>query len=462
LMEYFRRAFAKADQDRPSIVVNMIGDAEAYIKKTNFPVVCIDPYMFAYDGDPNTPNPANISRSAFRTQVNAFAEMSREYGKTSWIMPQAYHEIWGPAWHDAKHNLVAEPGAYLHWRFPREAELRWQIWESVRTGNKGVLFFVVLWQHDQTYNPATGKITEKGKRAMESAKSKNWPIIKKRFETNSPSSLTYPDGSPVPQAKAVINTYAQLQKIEPILLALQISDIPYVSGSYPAALQSFTKDDGHEIYCVVVNDDFEEARELDLSFLPNVREVVDIISGKTVDLSSDINTQMLKGKIRLEAGDGTVLKLKIRENASAILLFSEDFSCAKCTLKIENASRVQENRTYGMGSYWSVRKDSGKGIKDEKSFILIDGLMNEKDKKTANVMKLVNEGKATAFLKIDGNCPNPEDIVVQFVDDKGEGWNKISSFEYPIEIPKGTREIKILLNSLNASVEKISIWYVPR
>ncbi len=174
-------------------------------------------------------------------------------------------------------------------------------------------------------------------------------------------------------------------------------------------------------------------------------------------MSPDLNSQLLKGKIRLEPGNGTVLKLDIVENANAISVFSEDFSCSKCTLKLENAERVQENRTYGMGSYWNVRKKFGK---DEKSFILIDGLADAKDRKTANMMKLVNEGKAVAFLKVDGSCPSPEDIVVQFID-KAEGWNKTGAFEYPVEIPRGCREIKILLNSLNASVEKIRIWYLP-
>ena len=458
-LEYIRGIMEKVDPAKPSIVVSMIGDGESYIKKTGFPIVCIDPYMFGYKGDPNAPNPSCNSRNSFRSLASGFAEMSREHGKTSWIMPQAFQEIWGPMWYDEKHNIVAEPGAYLHWRFPQESELRWQIWESVRTGNKGVLFFDVLTQLAQTYDPATGTPTKQAQDAIKTAGKNKWPVLKKRLETNTPSSLTYQDGSPVPQAYAVINTYAKLKEIEPLLCAFKISEVPYAAASKPLALKSFTTNGS--IYCVVVNDDCDKAGEFKINFLPDVQKVVDIISGKEVTLSPDENTRTSNGKIKLEAGDGTVLKLEILENASAILLFSEDFSCAKNTLSLENASIVQDTRAFGMGTYCSVRKNAGKDSKNEKSFIILKGLMTGKDRMTGNVMNLVNSGKGMAFLKIDGSCPNTEDLVVQFVDDKGEGWNKTSSYEYPIEIPKGTKEIKIFLNRLNASVAKVSIFCIP-
>ena len=254
----------------------------------------------------------------------------------------------------------------------------------VRAGSKGILFYVVLFQQAQSYDPATGAITEKARKTMADVKKNNWPITQKRFETNNPSSLTYVDGSPVPQAQSVIKAYGQLQEIEALLLSLKISDLPYAFGAFPAALQSFRKDGvDSEIYCVAVNDDFNQARELELSLLPNVRKAINVISGAELAITPDINSKMQLAKIKLDAGDGAMLKLTLGEDAAGMLLFSEDFSHACCSVKLENASRSQVFRPFNMGYHWCVRKDADKGKvnMDQQASITIEGLAEAKTRR---------------------------------------------------------------------------------
>ena len=59
-------------------------------------------------------------------------------------MPGAFAEIWGDWYYDKDMNVVVQPGAFLNWRMPTAGETRWQVWEGLASGAKGVIYFVLF------------------------------------------------------------------------------------------------------------------------------------------------------------------------------------------------------------------------------------------------------------------------------------------------------------------------------
>ncbi len=78
----------------------------------------------------------------FTNALNSFGTAAELYGKHSWFMGQMFGDVWGRHWRKGD-RMIVEPGSYLHWKMPSEAESRWQVWESLRLGSKGIFFYVL-------------------------------------------------------------------------------------------------------------------------------------------------------------------------------------------------------------------------------------------------------------------------------------------------------------------------------
>ena len=72
------------------------------------------------------------------------ARAAQKAGRTPWIMPQCFVEIWGPWKYDEHLDAVMLPGAVLHWRQPSVGEVRWQVWSAVGAGVRGFFWYVYL------------------------------------------------------------------------------------------------------------------------------------------------------------------------------------------------------------------------------------------------------------------------------------------------------------------------------
>jgi len=100
-METFRQRFHEWGATQPAVVVTMWGDTVAYADGTDFAAVCPDIYPFFSDGNPNGPNTPASSMAWYRKHCLVAVEAADRNGKTPWLMPQAYHEVWGP-WRGAR------------------------------------------------------------------------------------------------------------------------------------------------------------------------------------------------------------------------------------------------------------------------------------------------------------------------------------------------------------------------
>ena len=459
-MEAYRGMLHQADPTRPSVVVSMTGDTEVYVRSTRLPIICTDIYHFGGDGSPYIPNNAERSQGTFRAAVEALNSMTDAAGKAAWCMPQAFTELWGPHWADKNGNAVLEPGCYWHWRTPTPAEVTWQTWESIRAGCKGVVFFSAFMGTGSEWTPEKGEMPEDFKNRIEANKSSKAPVVKERFNTGEAFSLSYADGTSTPQAVAMGKAYANLSKLQSVTPRLRAAELPAIFADGPAAVNTFTDPNSPgKRYAVVVNDDLKEAKEIDLFFPPTVAAVEDVTRSAAFSLSAyTIGDDGLQtAKIRLEPGDGAFLAISFKKDSPGMIVFQERFDNTACPLELRNCKRQFEARGFGMGRQWLVRKDGGA---EQESWIELKGL---NDRQHAHASPLGTNlsaigAKEAVFMKVDGVCPQAEDILVQFVDKDGNaGWNKTSNFHLPFRIPPDTSAIRIRLSN-NAAVKWISLW----
>jgi hypothetical protein len=140
--EQFRSKFREWGAKQPGIVVTMWPATPTYCRETGYPFPCTDLYPFFSDGNPNGPNPAHVSRDWYRVQVAMTVKAALEGGKTPWIMPQMFADIWGPWKYDERGEMTILPGGVLHWRGPSVGETRWQAWSALGLGAQGVIYYV--------------------------------------------------------------------------------------------------------------------------------------------------------------------------------------------------------------------------------------------------------------------------------------------------------------------------------
>jgi len=463
-METFREALAAADPTHPSIIVTMTGHTEAFAVDSGFPIICTDIYHFGGDRSTAIPNPARRSRATFRGCVEALTDMTERHGKTAWSMPQAFVDVWGASWLDDRGHVVIEPGSYWHWRMPTVPEMRWQIWESVRAGCKGVVFFSPLLGGASDWTPAKGDMPEKMQQALERNRGK-WPVTARRIETGQPVCLSSNGGGSTPQALAMATAFAALEKLDPLIVRWRPARLPVVFADAPARVRCYADPRDPAVrYAVVVNDDTaaSEERLVTLRFLPGTSAVVDAVRDTRLELGGDevANEKLLRTQLTLAPGDGTVLRLSFAGGRPGLLLYDEDFSKAAVTAGLEGVSRQPERRGFGMGSSWRVRKS---GEADEDALITVDGLQSHHHGRGSAVLTAMRElGKGTAlvYLLVDGNCPKPESIVVQFVDGEGNaGWDKTDAYHLPIALRADVAAVRIRL-AADAAVDRVRLWRV--
>ena len=462
-MESYRQALAAVDPERPAIIVTMTGHTEPFALDTGFPIVCTDIYHFGGTKSPAIPNPSRVSQRTYRGCINALTDMTRRGRKVAWSMPQAFADPWGgPYWVDRDGNMVLEPGSYWHWRMPSVAETRWQIWDAVRGGCRGVVFFAILLGGKEEWTPDQGEMPEKMRqRAVDNAK--RWPTVKERINTGEPLCLTYNGGRSTPQVLEMGRVYGRLAPVEDLLVSLRPARIPAAFAAAPAALGSFRSAlHPADRLAVVVNDDLEQAKKLELLFASNTASVTDVLSGQAVGLTPESIGQdgLLRGEVTLDPGGGTILRVSYRDGRAGFLLYGEDFSLRAVTAKLTNCERRTENRGFGMGRHSVVRKTEGT---DAEAAIELGGLDKHSygpGSPLATALHDVAKGKARVYLKVDGACPEAESIVVRFVDKDGNaGWNKTNAYHLPVSIPADTSAVRIRLAD-DASVSQLRLWRV--
>jgi len=293
-----RKRFREADPNRFSTAVTMWPQTPPVARELNLPVVCVDLYPFFGPKDPNGPHTDSASKSFFRRNSAAMIEAIGARNAVGWVMGMCFSDIWGPRRYDSQGHLIGLPGSYLHWRAPTLAEMRWQVWETFRSGAKGFVSY--------TLAPEAPKA---GTETLDPPKV-TWTNVLAKTETDlGPNALTNPDGSVTPQLSELGRLYTRLTPHTALIRRWQRSGEPLLETSEPGKGQLLTDPGDGVIYAVVLNDDLQREQTITVRVGERVAAVRDLLAGKTLALTKDFAGGSSTVSIRLAAGDGAVLVL---------------------------------------------------------------------------------------------------------------------------------------------------------
>jgi hypothetical protein len=298
LMDPMRRTFAKADPDRSVLAISMWPQTPDLIAKTRLTTFCVDLYPFFGPNDPNGPHTPDASRGFYSSHLQQIVKDAGRDGRTGWVMPMCFNEIWGPKAMDPEGLVRALPGAYIHWRTPTRAEMRWQIWEGLRLGAKGIFFYTLLGEAD---GEPDAKPPEDP--ALQS-------VLVKEATPVGHSGLLGRRGEPNPLCDEMSMLFGKLALHKALLRRLSPTDTQWIAADGGAQVGSFIDNSARDRYAIVVNPDFGATQVVKLAAPAGTEFLTDLLAGKRLPLKASENTvgnSMIE--IRLKAGDGVLLKV---------------------------------------------------------------------------------------------------------------------------------------------------------
>lgn len=297
-VESLRQRFRVADPQRFCTAVLMWPQAPLAPAATGLPVVCVDLYPFFGPNDPNGPHTDAASKSFFRRNALKMLEALDGKPAVGWIMYMCFSDIWGPRRYNPDGHLVGLPGAYLHWRAPTLAEMRWQIWESVRVGARGFVCYTLA---PEAPDPATAALPPPDV---------EWRDVLAVEPTDlGPNALTTPDGRPTPQLEEMGRVYARLAPHTPLIRRWRPVPALHVETSDGAVLQCFSDPDTDGLFVVILNDDLRNPRTIAVRAGESVNGLHDLVHDREVPLSAEFAGGSAVGEIPLQAGEGTLLRI---------------------------------------------------------------------------------------------------------------------------------------------------------
>lgn len=291
--------FRELDPARFCTAVTMWPQTPTVARETTLPLICVDLYPFFGPNDPNGPHTDDASRSFFRRNAAAMIEAIGERRAVGWVMGMCFSDIWGPRRYDERGHLVGLPGSYLHWRAPTLAEMRWQVWETLRSGAKGFVSYTLA---PEAPDAATATLP---------AADVEWKSVLAKEATDlGPNALTNPDGSATPQFEELGRVYARLAPQLELLRQWQRLREPLVEASAGGQVQAFCEPASAGLYAVVVNDDLQQEQTVALRFGETVTGVRDVLANQPLELIQDFAGGSSTLRLRLAAGDGTLLAIQ--------------------------------------------------------------------------------------------------------------------------------------------------------
>ncbi len=303
-IEQLRQRFRKADPNRFCLVVSMWPQTPYVAKETKLPVVCVDLYPFFGPRDPNGPHTDGASRHFFRTNARRMVEAIGDRNVAPWIMPMCFSDVWGPRRYDGRGHMIALPGSYMHWRCPTLAEMRWQVWETLRSGGKGMIFYTLAPEaptpKTETLPPA--KIAEKNSKIL----------LAKQPTDMGPNALTNPNGSPTAQLDELGRAYALIKPHTKLIRRWRRTPLLVATTESPISSQCFVDPKTGSYYAVLVNDDLHRPRVAEIRLEAGATALRDIVHKEDIKLTLDFAGGSSTGRLALAAGEGTILAI-VRE-----------------------------------------------------------------------------------------------------------------------------------------------------
>lgn len=493
-MDYYRGLFERFDPARPGIFIPCGVAVVHYAYRSGFPILGSESYVWGGPGHQACPKTPESSRDYYINMVSGLGDLSRKSGKPAWMMTQSFAGCDGKYWDDPQGNYIMEAGSQWSTRMPTPGETRFQIWDAVRAGCKGVVFFVLMphwpnWQPDsQDLSEVEKKFGESMDKSLASLKGRtDVPLLKERTNTGEPATLLKRDGSATRQSLAMAEAFAAIEKLESLIVSWKPAGFPAAFADPSAGINTFESPDrpGRR-FVTVVNYDVASKKSLPLLFAPNVTGVTDLQSGANVPLSSPPAEPfgLQSGAVSLEAGDGTILELSFKDDRPGVPLFAEDFTHFGSPLLLENTERINLPFASGVGDYWAVRKVRTPTTGGAAGATGLVYGRQEGPVPCARLTKLQNtaidsgplggslglaaQGLCDVFLTVEGTFAKPESLIIETVNKDGqEAWLSSDGHFKPVRIPvkdasgKDVVEVRFILAD-DALLTGIRCWRVSR
>lgn len=463
-LELARRALTELDPQRPAIAVAMLRQTEALARRTQIPFLVSDPYSFFGPQSPNGPNTPASSRAYYLHATTRTAAMARETGKTPWVMPQIFNDVWGDWHYDAGMNVVAEPGAYYHWRMPTIGETKWQIWQAIAAGAKGTVFYVLF----PTPNPRNSEQDAKDLPGYRPAKPlASWPLIKQTTPLHEGTAIVRSDGSSTPQGEAMGEVFAMVEPHRELLGRLE-SAPPVAFADAPLRAATFRDPATNQTVVVVVNDNTDAGVTGNVQFLPKTASVTDLVAGTTLPARTDAATGLTQLSLQIGAGEGKLLVLEGETNAA--LTYQEDFGIQLSAGRLEGVEKILVPEAWGMGYRVAVKArpdapaipaqaaaadvTAGAAGKPVPAQLQYEMLRVAGDwKRMGGRLYLIYRGAAS---------PARKNVEVAVSND-GKEFQVISTDEFnrPVAIPAGTAHLRLTLLNPGATLDGWQMIAVP-
>ncbi|MFA6931319.1 MAG: hypothetical protein WCT05_13420 [Lentisphaeria bacterium] len=480
---------------RDSVAVVMNRQTQTYLEDSILPVICTDIYYFGHDHSTNIPNPSSVSQREFRHGVKGMNAVAERYGKHSWLMPQMFGDTWGRHYRRGD-KMVVEPGSYLHWRMPTLAETSWQIWEGLRLGSKGMIFYVLYPPIPLQVPPAEvvpgspeAKKVERMDRSAEQARSwKKQRLTATELEIDPGEGVLQPGGCPTPQMVPMAEAFRVIREHDDLLTRRRKADFPvFFAADSETELTTFVDPNQPEWrYGIVVNSNLNEARQLQILLPPNVLRVTNLNLDEQLSFIPTL-APFQACQLNLAAGDGCLLRAEFINDEPGRMFFRENFAQHdqfKVKLNL-SSSQIVRFGSFGMFPFYGVQQhDSG----SEEPVFSVENLTNRKSAANTILMNLNNtreQGKVFCLLEGDlagvrlfavdnsisaGEETNVMHLQEQNVDKKAEAKNVGKStllqekeFFRPAQLPVGTTSLQVFMNpeQKTALISNITIWFVP-
>ncbi len=486
---YFYRLMKKMDPKRDSAAIVMNRQSESFLMESDLPVICTDIYYFGHDKSTNIPNPPKNSQREFTRAIGGLNKVAARHGKNSWLMPQMFGDVWGRHYlKDGK--MVVEPGSYLHWRMPTDAETRWQIWEGVRLGSTGMLFYVLyppipLQDSPDKIKPDTPeakRLASMDKNAAAAAKWKHQELTKEQQEIDPGEGVMQPGGKPTPQMLVMGECFKTLRQNADWLAVRKRAPFPVIfAGDDTTGVATFElPGDYAKRRGVIVNHDLKETRNLKVLAAPNVSKIINLNTGKELPLEQIIDG-FKSFQIELAAGDGALLDLEFVNGEPGMLLCREEFtqlSMHKVKFNADNA-RIIRFGAYGIEPNFAVKLTG----KPDVPVFTLENLTNPKtavntftmnlnSKKERGIIYAMTTGSG-AIIKAVISSGNGEETNVSHLDEKNltakagdasDNGRIIQEQDYrvPAIVPVGTTSLEFFLKDNQAGIEDLTVWYVEK
>ena len=486
--DYFFETMHRADPAHDAAVIAMPHQFQAYIEDTSLPVVCTDIYHFGGEGSRWIPQPSHVSKASYRKTVHNAVTAAARRGKHAWIMPMVFGNTWGPNYWDKDGRHWALPGCYFHWRMPTPAEARWQVWEAIRGGAKGVIFYLL---NDSPRATEADMLPESPRYKKVMAEMKGYKLVEKfgekvlsqeKKELDPARALTFPGGDPTEQFKAVGEAFGALAPHKGILLKSRRALFPVffpADGVFQA--QTFQRDGDKARLGIIVNDDVVARRTVRVRVAKNVCRVIDL-NGGDLEIETSSNGLFNSFELTLEPGSGAILAASFADGRAGFPLMREDFSNGK-TKGAVNADVAEQTRftMFGIGADWQLKLK--KGADGSKPAFTLSRLTNAKSANNTVFMNLNRRKRnGTVFLDLNGDLETTEVTAVldakavaeetdvlhtgqkDAVSDSKDALRRViwkSGDMLPAVVPVGTTGLEFRLGSPKDSLREVVLWFVP-